>query len=118
VVLMDEHDDIVAYGITFPSVSKALQKAKGRMFPTGWWHLLRSQKKNDTVDLMLNGALPRWQNTGISAIYFASMSERLRKMGIRYAISNPQVEGNAAANTWKNYDHKPYMRRRCYIKSI
>ena len=118
IVLLDDKDEIVAFAITFPSISKALQKARGRLFPTGWYHLLRAIKVNDTVDLMLNGATPGWQNTGISAVYFSEMSTKLKSHGIHYAITNPQIDGNVSANTWKKYDHEPYMRRRCYIKSI
>jgi len=117
-MLLDENNDIVAFGISFPSISVALQKAKGSLFPFGWWHLLRAMHNYETTDLMLNGAAPQWQNKGVSAVYYEEMADKALKIGNLWAISNPQIEGNSAANIWNSYEHEPFMRRRCYLKSI
>lgn len=117
--LLDQNREIVAFGISFPSISRALQKAKGSMFPFGWFHLLRAMKKFDTVDLMLNGAAPKWQNTGVSSVFHNIMARRYRECGAKWAITNPQIETNSAAFVWNKYgDHELYMRRRCYVKAI
>lgn len=117
-ILYDENDNIVAFGISFPSISKALQKAKGRLFPFGWIHLLRAMNDWETTDLMINGAVPEWQNKGVSAVYYKEMADKARKIGNRWAISNPQIETNSAVNLWNSYEREPFMRRRCYIKNI
>jgi len=117
-ILLDENDDIVAFGISFPFISYALQKAGGKMFPFGWFHLARALKNYETTDLMINGAVPEWQNKGVSALYYKEMGDRALKCGMRWAISNPQIEDNSAVNIWSSYEHEPYMRRRCYIKKI
>ena len=117
-VVFDRNDELVAFGICFPSISKALQKAKGHLFPLGWWHLLRALRRNDTVDLMLNGAVPAWQNKGVSAIYHVSVAEKARKEGILWAVANPQIETNGSINVWAKYENELYMRRRCYVKQI
>ena len=117
-LLLDENEDIVAFGIIFPSISKALQKARGRLFPFGWLHLLRAMHTYETTDLMLNGAAPEWQNKGVSALYYQEMADKAIKIGNRWAISNPQIENNPAANIWSSYEHEPFMRRRCYLKKI
>ena len=117
-LLMDENDELVAFGISFPSISKALQKAKGHLFPFGWIHLLRALNNYETTDLMLNGAVPQWQHKGVSAIYYLEMGEKSKKIGGKWAITNPQIESNSAVNIWSSYDHELYMRRRCYIKTI
>lgn len=116
--LFDENREIAAFGISFPSISKALQKAKGSLFPFGWIHFLRAFRKFDTIDLMLNGAAPKWQNTGVSSVYHSIMATKYREAGVRWAIANPQIETNLAVNVWDRYEHELYMRRRCYIKSI
>ena len=96
-----------------------MQKAKGHLFPFGWYHLLKALYKNDTVDLMLNGAVPAWQNKGVSAIYHQSMSVKYKAEGVHWAIANPQIESNGAAvNVWAKYESELYMRRRCYLKNI
>ena len=117
-LLLDEHDGIVAFGISFPSISQALQKAKGRLFPFGWWHLLRAMRNYEVTDLMVNGAAPEWQNKGVSAVYYEKMADKAKLIGNRWAISNPQIESNSAVNIWNSYEHEPFMRRRCYIKTI
>ena len=117
-IIFDDNEELVGFGITFPTISRALQKAKGHLFPFGWFHLLKAMYKYDTVDLMINGAVPKWQNTGVSSIYHCTMSEKYRKAGTKWAISNPQIESNGAVNVWGKYEHELFMRRRCYLKSI
>ena len=117
-IILDENDELVAFGITFPSISKALQKARGHIFPFGWYHLLKAMKNYKYVDLMLNGAVPEWQNKGVSALYHQSMSVRYKKSNTEWAISNPQIETNSAVNVWAKYDNELYMRRRCYLKQL
>ena len=117
-IVLDENNELVAFGIAFPSISKALQKAKGHLFPFGWFHLLRAINNYEVVDLMLNGAVPQWQNKGVSAIFHCSMAAKYKKARTVYAISNPQIETNSAVNVWGKYEHELFMRRRCYVKSI
>lgn len=116
--LMTPDGEIAAFGVSFPTISEALKKAKGSMFPFGWIHFLRALKKFDTVDLMLNGAAPKWQNTGVSSIYHCLMAAKYRAAGAKWAIANPQIETNNAVNVWDRYEHELYMRRRCYLKKL
>ncbi|MCQ2175211.1 MAG: hypothetical protein MJY80_02480 [Bacteroidales bacterium] len=117
-VLFDADDNVAAFGISFPTISLALQKARGKMFPFGWIHFLRALSDYSTVDLMINGATPEWQNKGISAVYYDVMADKAAKSGVKWAITNPQIETNSAVNIWNSYEHELFMRRRCYIKSI
>jgi len=117
-IILDENNQLVGFGITFPSISKALQKCKGSLFPFGWFHLYRAMHDYSMVDLMLNGAVPEWQNKGVSAIYHCAMSVKYHKTGTKWAITNPQIETNSAINVWGKYENELYMRRRCYVKSI
>lgn len=119
VILLDRAEEPVAFGIAVPDISRALQKARGRLFPTGWWHLLRAMRRRpETLDLMISGAVPAWQNTGISAVYLVAGAEKYRRAGVRWGLANPQLETNAAVNVWGRYGNELYMRRRCYIKEI
>ena len=117
-MLLSPEGEIAAFGISFPSISKALQKARGKLFPFGWIHLLRALNDYETTDLMINGAAPDWQHKGVSAVYYKLMAEKAKKIGNRWAISNPQIETNSAVNIWNSYEHELFMRRRCYIKKI
>ncbi len=117
-ILLDDKDNVVAFGISFPTISPALQKARGKMFPFGWFHFLKAMRNYETCDLMINGAAPEWQNKGVSAVYYREMADKALKAGERWAISNPQIESNSAVNIWKDYEREPFMKRRCYIKTI
>ena len=117
-IIFDENNELVAFGISFPSISLALQKAKGKLFPLGWFYLLRALRNYETLDLMVNGAVPKWQNKGVSAVYHCILSDKAKLYGSKWGISNPQIESNSAVNIWNSYDHEDFMRRRCYIKTI
>ncbi|VBB48723.1 conserved hypothetical protein [uncultured Paludibacter sp.] len=115
--LTDENDEVVGFGITMPSLSKAFQKAKGRLFPFGFIYILRALKKYDTVDLYFNGVHPDWQHKGIHSLYYVTLNEQYKKYGVKYAISTGQLESNInAVGIWDNYEKEPYLRTRCYIK--
>jgi len=115
--IADASDKIIGFGISMPSLSKAMQKAKGRLFPFGFIHILKALRKNDTVDLYLHGVLPEWQNKGIYAIYYSEMNKAYIRHNITKAISNPQLETNVnAISSWKIYEKEFYIRRRCYRK--
>ena len=101
-----------------PSLSNALRKCKGRLFPFGWVHLLKALKNFENIDLYLNGVKPQWQNKGIHSIYYAEMNKQYIKLGSKMGIANPQLETNQAVNIWEKYDSRIAIRRRAYIKTI
>ena len=118
-IVLDGDEDIAAFGICIPSLSKALQKADGHLFPLGWWHLLRAQKKYETVDMMLVGVSPKWKDKGLSAILHSHLGRRWQELGVKECISNPQFEDNPALKVWEAYQRKElFIRRRIYIKTI
>ena len=118
-LVMDDTGDFAAFGVAFPSMSMALKKANGHLFPFGWYHMLKATKNYENIDLMLTGAAPKWQNTGVSSIFHVLMATAFQRAGSKVAITNPQIESNVAVNVWDRYEFKElYMRRRCYIKSI
>ena len=117
-VIMDEDNEVAAFGVAIPSLSTAMQKAKGSMFPFGWYHLLKAMKDFTHLDLMLEGAAPKWQNTGISAVFHGMMAQQFQDCGARWALANPQIETNTAVNVWGRYEHELWLRRRCWIRKI
>lgn len=118
-LVLDANDKVVAFGISMPSLSRAYQKAKGRLFPFGIFHLLRAIKKYDSIDLYLNGVHPDWQSRGIHSLYYNKLSQTYIDLGIKIAVTNQQLESNKAAlSMWNNYDAEPYLRRRCYEKHL
>jgi ribosomal protein S18 acetylase RimI-like enzyme len=118
-LVFDKNDEIVAFGISMPSLSRAYQKAKGRLFPFGFIHILRALSNYDNVDLYLNGVHPDWQKKGVVSIYYAEMNKSFIENKVKIAISNQQLESNVnAIAMWQSYESEPYIRRRCYKKEL
>jgi GNAT superfamily N-acetyltransferase len=118
--VIDKNSEVVGFGISMPSLSKALIKAKGKLFPYGFIPVLKSiYGKNDMIDMYLNGVRPDYHGKGIHAIYYAELMQAYIDNGIKLAITNPQMEENAKAlQLWKHYEHRDHIRRRCYTKEI
>jgi hypothetical protein len=115
--VIDEHDEIVGFGVSMPSLTKALQKSNGRLFPFGFIYMLRAMKKNDTIDMYLNGVRPDYQGKGVNALYYNEMHKAYIRNHITRAVTNPQLEDNAKALTiWKNFNGRQHLTRRCWIK--
>ena len=115
-------DRMVGFGITFPSFSRALQKTHdGRLFPLGWWQLLRILKwhKTDVVDLLLIGVLPEYRSKGANALIFDDLIRQFQRYGFRYAEAMPQMERNEAVRSqWQYLESRQHRRHRCYRKMI
>lgn len=113
--------EIVAVGISMASLSEALQKARGRLFPFGWWHLLKALKwkRPKVLDLLLVGVRPDYQGKGVNALLFTDLIPVYQQLGFEYAESNPELEANdKVQNQWQYFETKQHKRRRCYKQPI
>lgn len=119
-LVVDENDLLVGVGISMPSMSRALQKSRGKMLPFGWWHLLKGLKgKNDRVDLMLVAVRPEYQNKGVNALLFTDLIPKYIANGYKWAESNPEMETNAKVQgQWDYFKHRQHRRRRSYTKTL
>lgn len=115
ICVVDEQDELVSFAVTMPSYSKALQKAKGKLFPFGWWHFMQAQKKNDRANFYLIGIHPEYQRRGVTAIIFKEIFVRFNNMGIDFAETNPELEENKSVQVlWQDYNPVNHKRRRTY----
>jgi GNAT superfamily N-acetyltransferase len=118
-MVMDKDNRMVAFGIVMPSLSLALQKSQGNLFPFGFIHLMRALKKNDRADLLLVAVRSEYQGKGVNAILMNQMHKVFNKLGISKVESNPELETNQnVQGQWKYYDKRQHKRRRVFIKHI
>lgn len=118
-LIIDKEGKLAAFGITMPSLSKALQKAGGSLFPFGFYHILKAINKNDLGDLYLVAVRKDLQGKGVNAMLMYELTKNYIKNGIKYAESNPELETNKAVQSlWEYYTAVQHKRRRCYIKYI
>lgn len=115
-------DKIAGFGVTIPSLSRALQKChRGRLFPFGWWHVLRAVKfhKTEGVDLLLLGVLPEYRSKGANALLFADLIPRYQKYGFKWGETQVEMEdNNGVQSQWGPLNPVNHKRRRCYKKDI
>ena len=117
--VMDKDDNMVAFSIVMPSFSEALQKAKGKLFPFGFYHLLKAKKESKDVLFYLIGIDPEYQSKGVTAIIFNEYYTTFKEKGIQNCIRTPELEDNYAIhNMWKHFDPITFRRRRTYRKEL
>ena len=117
----NEKGELVAFGVSMPSIVKALQKCRGRLFPFGWWPLLKSMfiKFDDRAELLLVGVRPDYQNSGVNSLVFMDMFRKYSEMGIRETETNAILETNLKnQGQFRDFDHVQNKRRRSYIKKL
>lgn len=118
-MVLDKDGHMVAFGIVMPSLSRALQKAHGELFPFGFIYLLKALRKNDRADLYLVGVKKEYQGKGVNAILMNKIHRVFAKLGVTKVETNPELEtNNNVQGQWKYYEKRQHKRRRVFIKHI
>ncbi len=116
-IILDKNDMVVGFVIAMPSLTDAMQKAKGRLFPFGWFYILKALKRNQYLDLYLGAVRKEYQGKGADAFLITELTKSCIQNKIIEAESNPELESNyAVQGHWKNFEARQHKRRRCYIK--
>lgn len=112
---------VVGVGISIPSLARALQKCGGKLFPFGWWHILRALKfhKTEVVDLLLIGLLPEYRQKGANALLFYDLIPHYQRLGFKWGETHVEMETNMKVQgQWQYLNREIHKRRRCYKKDI
>ena len=131
-IVTDADDNLLAFGIACPSLSRAQQKARGRMWPLGWLYLAKTMYMTrtslwgrllgggtDTCDLLLMGVRPDMQGKGVNALIFTELIPQMKANGYRYVESNNELETNRKiSNLWGDFDVRINKRRCTFCCSI
>ena len=118
-VVVDAEGKLVCFAICMPSLSRALQKARGSLLPFGWFHLLRALRNPKTVDMYLIAVKPEWMNRGVIAFLMTSLAESCIQVGVETNETNPELETNIQVQSiWKDFDRRQHKRRRAFRKAL
>lgn len=120
-VIENEKNELVAFGITMPSLANALQKSRGMLFPTGWVHILKDLfiKHDEGVEMLLIGVRPDYQKQGVPALLFYDLCNMYIKAGLKWAETNAVLEDNFKNQAlWRDFEILATKRRRAYIKKL
>lgn len=117
----DRDGNLIAAGLTMPSIAETLQKCNGEMFPFGWYQLLRTMywKKPETLELLLIGVKPEWQSKGVNSLVFVDLLKRVKRMGFKYAETNANLESNTKVQAmWSVFEKEQHKKRWVFGKEI
>lgn len=119
-LIFDENRQLAAFGFGIPSLNDAVKKSRGRLFPFGWYRILRSPfKEAEVLDLYLVGVRPELKSKGLPAVLMNAMLETAKEKGIKYAETGPELETNTDVQSlWKFFEAEQHKRRRCWKKAL
>lgn len=118
-LVVDEEDRPVAFALGYPSLSQALKKSKGRLFPFGWIRMLRALRKNQYVDLLLAAVRPDYQGKGVNALLMLEFTKSAIRNNVISGETSRELEDNRLIQAhWDYYESRQHKRRRCYIKIL
>jgi len=116
-VILDKENELAGFIIALPSLSKALQKAKGKLLPFGWYHLKKAIDNPSEMDLMLTGVRPEFQKLGLAALLTNELWNTANNDGVKFVETTGMLEdNNVAIQMWKSFDHIQHKRKRCFKK--
>ncbi len=119
VFFVKKGEEIVGFMLAVPSLSEALQKANGKLFPFGFYHIRKALKHPGVIDFYLAGVKPEYEHTGAAVVLYAEVQNQMLKNGLNTVETTGEFETNQhAISNWKNFDHIQHKRRRCYVKEI
>lgn len=119
-LIADKDNKLVGVGISMPSLSKALRKSGGKLWPFGWYHILRAIRgASDVVDLLLVAVSPEYQGKGVNALLFSTLIPSYIANGYKFAESNVELEDNEnVQKQWEYFERRQHRRRRAWKKEI
>jgi hypothetical protein len=118
-VVLDANGEVAAFGVAVPSLSRAMQACRGRLFPFGFIPILRALRRNDRLDLLLTAVRPDLQNKGINAVLINEMWKSAIPAGLERVETGPELEDNDKIQAqWKHFERRLHRRRRCYYKAL
>ncbi len=113
--------ELIAAAISIPSLAEALQKCNGEIFPFGWWHLLKAMywKKPETLDLLLIGVRPDYQNHAVNSLLVVDLFQNYKRLGFKYAETNANLETNVKIQAmWTPFEKEQHKKRWVFGKEI
>jgi hypothetical protein len=120
-VVVNQKQEVVGVAVTMGSLTQAMQKAQGSIWPFGWWHLLKALKwhPEESVDMLLVAVRPDYQGLGVNALFFDDLIPIYQKLGFKRAETGPQLEDNVRElSQWKALQPELVKRRRCYTRPL
>jgi GNAT superfamily N-acetyltransferase len=117
--VLNNQNEMIGFGLSFPSLAMAVRKSKGKLFPLGWLRLMRAIKHHTTVEMGLIAVKPEYQGRGVNALLLAEGVKAAIKHGVKVAETGPELEdNNKVLSQWKDFEVEQHKTRRSWTKSF
>lgn len=93
-VVVDTSNEMVAFVVSMPDMSAGIQKAKGRLFPFGFIHILRSMQKTNQLNLLLGAIKSTHRGKGLNVLMGKALMDSARKRQLTVMDSHLILEKN------------------------
>jgi len=118
-VVVDASHTVVGFGVMAPSLSQALQKTGGRLFPLGFMQILKAKRNHEIMDFYLIAVKPEYLGRGVNAVIMHEGLKRAIANGVCFAETGPELETNIRVQSqWKSFASEQHKRRRCFIRPL
>lgn len=118
-VVVNAQDKVVGFGVCIPSMSRALQKAKGSLFPFGFLHILKAMYRNNILDTVLIAIHSDYKDKGVNSLIFHEIGTAVLNSGITNIETTRELEDNHnVLNLWNKLKYREHKRARCYMKEL
>ena len=99
VLFAEEEGKLIGFIVTVPDYNQVFKKiTNGKLFPFGWWYLLRGRKHVSRIRIMIMGVLPEWRGLGIDWCLYAGVAEYVTNNQLDYGEACYVMENNTAMN--------------------
>jgi len=120
-LVVNENEELVGVGLGMPDIAPALRKSGGKLFPFGWYHLIKAlkAKKMERFSFLLIAVRPDYQDKGINALFLQDQIPLINQYGIHTLETTSMLETNTKVlSFFMQFDHKQHKRHRAYIKPL
>lgn len=118
-LVIDSKGELIAFAIAIPSLSRALQRAGGTLFPWGLFAVMKALRTSRECEMCLVAVRPDYHGKGVNALLMEQIHKAFILNKIDVAESNPELENNVRVQSiWTYYEATLHKRRRCYIKHL
>lgn len=118
-LVADKDDKLVAFVVAMPDISGGFRKANGRLFPFGFYHILRSFKKANQLNLLLGCVKNSIRNSGIDALLTVGLFTSAKIGKLKMLDSHLIMEENTKMRALiERQDHQIYKKYRIFEKEL
>ncbi len=117
--VVDKDQVIIGFVIAMPDISKGINRAQGRLFPFGFWHILRAGRKTKQLNLLLGAVKEGYRNHGIDMLMGVKLIESAKNEGIELLDSHLVMENNKPMRAeYEKIGARIYKKYRVYQKKL